>query len=58
MNKFEMPKMDIAVFSVEDIVTTSLVDPTLAEAKAAAEGELVEKAEVSANNIFYFEYAE
>lgn len=58
MNKFEMPKMDIAVFSVEDIVTTSLVDPALAEAKAAAEGELVEKAEVTANNIFYFEYAE
>ena len=57
MNKFEMPKMDIAKFSLEDVITTS-TDANLEAAKAAAEGELTEKAQVSADNIFYFEYAE
>ena len=57
MNKFEMPKMDIARFTLEDVITTS-TDPNLEAAKAAAEGELVENAQVSADNIFYFEYAE
>lgn len=57
MSKFEMPKMDIAKFSIEDVITTS-VDPNLEAAKLAAQGELTEKAQVSTDNIFYFEYAE
>ena len=59
MNKFEMPKMDIAKFSTEDIITTSMggetpQNPNLAAAKAAATGELTANG-VSADNIFYFE---
>ena len=60
MNKFEMPKMNIAKFCVEDIITTSTgenIDPNLAAAKEAATGELT-KHQVGADNIFYFEMAE
>lgn len=57
MNKFEMPKMNIAKFCVEDIITTSTgeaIDPNLAAAKEAATGELATQ-QVSVDNIFYFE---
>ena len=56
MNKFEMPKMNIAIFQAEDIITTSTgaVDPNLAAAKEAATGELTTQ-QVSTDNIFYFE---
>ena len=57
MNRFEMPKMNIAIFHAEDIITTSTgatVDPNLAAAKEAATGELATQ-QVSADNIFYFE---
>ena len=56
MNKFEMPKMDIAKFSFEDVITTSTgtTDANIAAAKQAATGELY-AAGVEASNIFYFE---
>ena len=57
MNKFEMPKMDIAKFSFEDIITTSTgteANPNLAAARQAATGEL-NTAGVETSNIFYFE---
>ena len=57
MNKFEMPKMNIAIFQAEDIITTSTgetVNPNLAAAKEAATGELTTQ-QVSTDNIFYFE---
>ncbi len=54
MNKFEMPKMNIAKFAQEDVVTTS--NATIAAAKAAM-GELQEQG-VSSANIFAFTYSQ
>lgn len=54
MNKFEMPKMNIAQFDQEDVVTTS--NATIAAAKAAM-GELEEQG-VESTNIFAFTYSE
>lgn len=35
MKTFEMPKMNVAIFSLEDVITTSIVEPTTSNLELA-----------------------
>ena len=37
MKTFEMPKMNVAIFSLEDVITTSVVEPAVKNLDAAKE---------------------
>ena len=37
MKTFEMPKMNVAIFSLEDVITTSNVEPTVNNLNVAKE---------------------
>ena len=55
MNKFEMPKMDIAKFSKENIITASGESASVTMAKEQAMKALTDKGVVT-TNVFAFVY--
>ena len=56
MNKFEMPKMDIAKFSKENIITASGEGASVTMAKEQAKNVLTKENGVTEANVFEFVY--